>query len=107
MDIYVIIPLIGYALVQIPDAIFHIFAYVRRRFYRPCHENQRMESKIDSDQKPNDTTVGRNSFAKIRKDGKFHDNISSDKENTVQTIHYIEETSTIEIEDENQRRIYK
>ena len=80
-----LISLIGYALVQIPDAIFYIYACVKRRFYRPRHENQRIESRIVSEHMANDTTVGQNGFAKIRKDGKLEDNISSDKANTVQT----------------------
>ena len=104
MDTYVIIPLIGYALVQIPDAIFYIYAYVTRRFYRLQHENQMVQSKIDLEQKPNDTTVRGNGFAWTRTDGKLEGNTSSERENTVQTRLYIEETSTIEIEDENEMR---
>ena len=60
---FVNIPLIGYALVQIPDAIFYIYAYVKRRFYRLRRENERMQNKTDSEQIPNDTTVRGNGFA--------------------------------------------
>ena len=85
---------------QIPDAIFYIYAYAKRRVYSLRHENERIQSKTDSEQIPNDTTVRGNGFAWTRTDGKLEGNTSNERENTVQTRLYIEETSTIEIEDE-------
>ena len=89
---------------QIPDAIFYIYAYVKRRFYRLRHENQTMQSKIDLEQIPTGTTLLGNNFVETRKDGKLEANISSDKENTFQTRFYTEETSNIDIADEHETR---